>query len=284
MDRIEENNLSAVDDKIRKMIGDLPAVEPPKDFDFRLKARIANASPKAYRSNAWRPAIFAVPALALILLLGLFAFKYRSGAPDRPLPVVAAADTKAAPSPAAEPVVVPQSETASVKAPQKLIKPLAGQGPGTTTASKPAAPVLTAASFVVRRRNTERGNTDNGSAGSYSRDSAATDPGVMFPRGLDPRRKIETPRVNEDNSSIPVKSVLQVLGIDAANENGVWRVKSVSPNGEGGRAGVKVNDTVDAIDGKKMSDAGNSISVKKLNISRGAEKLELTLNNAAVKQ
>ncbi len=62
--------------KLRQIVSGLPAVEAPADFDFRLKARIAQTSPRRFRplnfSFAFPSAV--VAALAL-LVVGLFVLR-----------------------------------------------------------------------------------------------------------------------------------------------------------------------------------------------------------------
>ncbi|MDQ6787245.1 MAG: hypothetical protein M3033_10595, partial [Acidobacteriota bacterium] len=60
--------LSAEDEKIRSLIGSLKRVDAPKDFDFRVKARIASAKPNNYRPQ-FLPVLRYILPLGLILLI-----------------------------------------------------------------------------------------------------------------------------------------------------------------------------------------------------------------------
>ena len=66
--------------KLRQIVGSLGTVEAPPDFDFRLRARLANESPAGgfhLRSMQWSFASkgFAVAAAALLFVVGVVYFK-----------------------------------------------------------------------------------------------------------------------------------------------------------------------------------------------------------------
>ncbi len=61
--------LSAEDEKIRSLLGNLKRVGAPKDFDFRLKARFANAKSKKDYRTQFLPALRYVLPLSLVLLI-----------------------------------------------------------------------------------------------------------------------------------------------------------------------------------------------------------------------
>ena len=65
-----EEGLSADEAKVRELLGGMKRVETPKDFGFKVQARIANAKPETYRETAggWVFLRYAAP-LALVLIV-----------------------------------------------------------------------------------------------------------------------------------------------------------------------------------------------------------------------
>jgi len=120
-------------------------------------------------------------------------------------------------------------------------------------------------------------NEDGGSLTSaFSRTN------VIAPPGINPNRTVQTlPNVG-DGKSLTVREVLSQLGIEAVFTSENWRVKSVASNSLAERSGVRAGDSVEAIDGEKLSDKplkSKTIEGKNLTIARGAEKIEITLVN-----
>src|SRR5580765_4061428 len=60
---------------VSKLLGGLKRVEAPNNFDFRVKARIADGKP-ADRATSWLPATirYAMPLALLLVVGGYFAF------------------------------------------------------------------------------------------------------------------------------------------------------------------------------------------------------------------
>ena len=69
----EIETLNADDEKLRQMLGGLKKVGAPKNFDFHLKARIANAKPEDFRKPLLLPWLRYVLPLCVIVLLAGFA-------------------------------------------------------------------------------------------------------------------------------------------------------------------------------------------------------------------
>src|SRR5258706_9316882 len=78
------------DEPLSKLLGALKHVEAPNDFDFRVKARIADGKP-VERSASWLPASirYAVPLVLLLLVGGYFAFNAFYSAKKIDAPAVA---------------------------------------------------------------------------------------------------------------------------------------------------------------------------------------------------
>src|SRR5215213_7574369 len=70
----ETEILSADEQKLREMCLSLKKVDAPKDFYFKVKARIAGAKPSDFQPRFGFAFRYGLPALALILVLGLVAY------------------------------------------------------------------------------------------------------------------------------------------------------------------------------------------------------------------
>src|SRR5258706_1687753 len=78
------------DESVSKLLGALKRIETPNDFDFRVKARIADGKP-VERSASWLPASirYTLPLVLLLLVGGYFAFNALYSAKKIDAPAVA---------------------------------------------------------------------------------------------------------------------------------------------------------------------------------------------------
>jgi len=264
----EENEiLSRDDEKIRQMLGNLERIDAPKDFDFRLKARIANAKPEDFRPRLFPILRYAAPlglaiiVLAVVVINGLYSFDNNS---------VASVNSEIA-KPLTENIGLPDSSQ-----PGNLV---ATNNLRTTNTENPSAnvennekneikPFQKNLEFVsnTRKPKNDTPKTANNNPGSFDR--AGTSPNVFLPPGFD------------SNNTYSVKDILSMNGIDASFADKKWTVKSVFQNSSAERVGIKVNDVIEAINEKKISTetiTSNEINVKKLTVVRGGEKIEINL-------
>ncbi len=154
--------------KLREMIDGLEAVEAPGDFDFRLRARLANV--RAERVSVFSSFGFGLPSIALAVLailvgVGLYMRATNDSVTDGPLAQSEAPKT-AAPLPAQPASSVdpnPSELTASTEA------------AGMTSTEKTAAPVKER----IRSRKANRNSNSN----AVRRDDfvAKSETAVMFP-------------------------------------------------------------------------------------------------------
>jgi hypothetical protein len=259
----ETEILSADEEKIRELCGSLKKVEAPKDFDFKLKARIASSKAGDFQTRFGFAFRYALPALALILAIGLLAYNgglwssknnvtmAENSTPNPPAPTNAAAsnftpaEKKEAPN---QDVAVLPSNQNSPKVPDRemaVVKP----------------------TFEKTRRKTE----ENPGGGSKPAIGFTAPPVIQL-------KNIE---------QIPVKDILSMMGINAAFENGKWIVKSLNTNGIGENSGVKENDVIETIDDKPLPAEtiyGKTISVKSLTVTRNGGKSQIKLRGNKITQ
>jgi hypothetical protein len=267
----ENEILSRDEARVRELLGNLERVDAPKDFDFKLKARIANAEPNDYKPRLFSflrraaPLGLAILILAMVVVSGLYSFDNNS------VPSIAS-------NSAANPVVNPSLPDNS----QPKEEFVAASNSTTANLEKPEA-----VSFAANTELTEKSkkpkiqnrNTDNNGGGS--KDFSFTPKSPILPPGLNPDKEVEIPKDFKNlNSDTSVKDILSIIGIEASFEKNRWKVNSVKQNSRAERSGVKANDVIEAIDENRL--ATETISTKnvngnKLTVVRGGEKLEIKL-------
>lgn len=256
--------------KISQLLSDLKRVEAPKDFDFKLKARIANTRPEDLRPASLFPILkYALP-LALFLVVGAGVIVNSSfNNPETPLGVEgpASVDTRAS-APESRNSVVPVS-TPEVTAPDE--GRVLERGP----------------QLAVQPKTAPGGSKD------FSDPTDRTPPGSVN-RALKPAPTPVVPpefrASNSDSSVAPsemtpkplsVQEALESIGIEAEFEDKKWTVKSVKNGTISGLMGVKAGDRLESIDGRVIDDKtvykDGSFKVKTIRVRRGETAVDLEL-------
>jgi C-terminal processing protease CtpA/Prc len=275
----ELENLTESDEKVRELLASLKQVEAPKDFEFRLKARIAKASPNAYQTNYKRRFAYALPAFASVLVSTFVVLNgnFFGGAEQ----VSSIPDTRAQPVNISQQQDPPKEfiasfDTVNKKEPEKISP--ASLNSGIEKNRSDESPFV-AVKTPEKSKNEPRRQL-NRENDSFSKDSALTTPKVFRPRGLNPDTRVEAPKDFNSEKSFSVQELLSPLGVEVAAENGKWKVKNVSQNSAAERSGVKPDDVIETLDGQKLSSAplsGKKIEVKKLGVKRGTAQIEINL-------
>ena len=255
------------------MIDELKPVDAPNDFDFRVKARIAQGKPSDFKAPRFLPVLrYVLPLCVIVALLSLFAYNsaYFSDAPQMAqqtveapkinsiLPINVALNNQMAFAP-------PENQDKIIVAPpvtddKSLITPDRKRTNGSPK------PIEIAASTSNRIVKTPRTKIDKNSGGSN--DFSVGTSRIRYPKGINPSRPMtvitpnaETPKPAND------EQLLSFFGIETVIEKGKRIVKSVGENNVGARSGVKVGDVIETV-------KQNSITV-----TRGTEKVEISLQN-----
>jgi membrane-associated protease RseP (regulator of RpoE activity) len=269
----ETEVLSSDEQNVARLLSNLKRVDAPKDFDFHLKARIANASPADFRPVRLFPILKYVLPLALFLMLGA-AFVAMNSSNTANVPAVAG---------------VPSSvvQQASAEPKREITPPVPVADPAPT---RDTAQVVTAVEPVEAKREfrAERiksslpprtipaavGNFNGG--GSY--DVA----------GNEAQKPILAPGLANTNSNsgtsvtaIPLqfRQMLMSIGIDAAVAGQkTWRIMQVTEDSIAERSGLLVGDVIEAIDGKPIDPLyKGSFSVTSMKVRRGDKVVEIDL-------
>ena len=269
----ETETLSADEKRLREMCRTLKKLEAPKDFDFKLKARIANAKASDFQPRLV-PALlrYALPALGLILILGLLA--YNGGFLSSNNPMVAG-------SPVAPQTTtnLPQNDAVTSFAPSDstpdnntAVSPLPQDSPkpNELAVRQPKKPALE----PLRRPKAD----ETGGSTDQSQKKAP----IITPKNNMPRSVPQNSQDNEASNPLPVREVLSQNGINADFENGRWTVKSVTPNSLGDSSGVKQNDVIEEIDNQPVSGAtvfNKIVNGKTITVTRNGQKSIIKLRN-----
>ena len=248
--------------KISIMLNGLKRVEAPKDFDFHLKARIANARPADYQRAGLIPILkYAIP-LALFLAVGAGIFAV-SSYNERNSAAVSVIGTP-------EPTVPPVPElTPFVKSPELATStPLPEPGPRST--EKDESERLASRRPYVEPRGGSRDSHPN-VPGSRDMPNNSADSALHVSKdAITPVKRLSA------------KEALNLIGIDADFENSSWTVKAVKANELGGILGVKPGDRIKTIEGKSIdqkTEFDGGIKLSRMQVQRAGATVELGSQN-----
>lgn len=233
---------------VADLLGSLPRIEAPKDFDFRVKARISAGRPARV---SWFPAAakVAVP-LGLVLSVGGY-FGYRSIYQPAANDVVAVTNSQVnpfVPTPATIDISTSNQTNAAspseVGSEKMVVKPQAADDKMVAAANDP----------LVR----PSGPTDisiGGAPRGGSFDESIKESRTIFPRGLNPHNRVLVkPRDFDEPGSITAKDLLTQFGADVVYAGNGWRIAGVKENSTAQRAGLKNGDIVEAINDQTLNE------------------------------
>jgi hypothetical protein len=245
----DHNIISADDQKISKLIGTLSRVDAPKDFDFRVRARVANGRPAA-RSASWfsAPIRVAVPLSLAALIGGYFVVNTYYPGGEANVPAVAVSqDVNTAP--------VPLDRPDEPVATRPDTRPPDISNTITAKDDRPAA-------VLPRSRKPQP------VGGSYV--DALRERRPILPRGFD------------QTSKVPVRDLLNIMGIDADFDGSGWKVNSAAANSLAERSGIKLGDVIQSIDGQDLVEKtafGSRFNGKTLRIKRDGQSIQIDLKH-----
>jgi hypothetical protein len=270
MDNDNANFESTDDNRISQLLSGLKRVGAPNDFDFRVRARIADGKPAAVPAFGIPAAVrYAVPLLLLLAVGAYFGFNAFYSVNSSAVPPVAGSQPfKAAPllgSPGQDGVIGPvvantRDEQAVAKSPD---------GVNSTQRTLPGA-------NISRNPNARTNSPDGGSLDDTSHTNKP-----IYPRGLDPDSK---PKIRSQDFQkavqVPAKELLSVLGIVASYANSRWKVDAVIEHSVAERSGVKAGDVVEAINDQRIEEKtafSSGFSGKGLRVLRDGKLVQITL-------
>ena len=268
----ETEVLNADEQNVARLLLGLKRVDAPKDFDFHLKARIANASPAVLRPVRFFPVLkYGVP-LALFLLIGS-AFVLMNSYSGADVPAVAVIPVTSAPQVTAETrkEITPPVRTDPEVKPQENEKILVATEPKNAKREFRAEQ----AKELLAPRVIPRATVNFNGGGSY--DSAVN-------KASD---TIAAPVLTNTNSNsnvapaIPLqfRQMLMSIGIDAAEAGAkTWRVMKLAKDSVAERSGMLVGDVIEAIDGKPIDPLyKGTFTARSINVRRSEKVVKIDL-------
>lgn len=273
--------------KLWLLMEEMPRVEAPNNFDFRVKARIAQGKPVESRASFFPALRYVLPVAFVVLLIGFIAFNanYFTGAnpiqtaaivpQTAPVTNQIPANSFAESNPIATPETAPRiAGTIAQSIENPNLKPTS---PRRETQFVVDRQVRRLPKVVVRENPRDE-------EGGGSRDNAFTPPPPpILPEGFNTKPPTQNqPNANIGNQQNQLKDaqILEFIGIETVADRGGRKVKSVKSDSLADRSGVKVGDVVEAIDGKKVSEEPRTSNEgKTLTVKRGAERIEIKLEN-----
>ncbi len=274
--KIETENLSADEQKIREMCISLKKIAAPRDFDFKLKARIANSKASDFQPRFGFAFRYAVPALAMIFVLGFLAFN--SGmfsSPKNNSALAGSAPETKNPSLPQNTLVSATSDHQEQEQPNEnsRVLPVIQKNTKITEGQQVAKvdPQKSKRIFDKVKKDSFKG----------SKDSALTGEKPKQPN-INSNNAPQSPIIIEKSIPHPVKELLAQFGINAVFENGKWVVRSVVQNGVAESSGVKESDIVEALDDQIISNdpiSAKTLNFKNITVTRNGGKLEIKLRN-----
>ena len=257
------------------MIDRLSQISAPNDFDFRVKARIANARPADFQTRFLPALKYILPIGIFVMLIGLIAFNtnYFSNNQSIESPVAqtlteskttqetVATNNTSTNSPDTL-AFTPSGDNKSVFAPpsndDKSLNDILrnNRQPLRNNLQNETAQVL------PRLKTKPRGRNSLENEGGGSRDSSVGSKNGLLPSGIN---------LNQSKTKDEMQNLLEFFGIETVLINGKQTVKSFSQTSSAPGAGLRIGDVIEKI-------STNSIS-----ILRGTEQLEINLQNNVTK-
>lgn len=277
-------SLSAEDEKISRIVRSLDRVSAPDDFEFRLKARLAQSEHRNRRARQhWLP--IAVPvAAALILTFVLYgAYFFLATEPELHLAESEANGSASeitvdnfAAAPEREQLTddsFNESATAEPVAETIDAPPLTAVSPAETHVAsvkkndpKPEKPE----SVSTREKDSGGGYLD-----TAVKTAPVTLPNIMNANTTSP------PPINDVKSSdgADITGIFKTIGVETVREGANLKVRSVQEKSVADLAGVKTGDVITAVDGRKIDDqaAKPVFEGKTLTVSREGKTVVLEL-------
>ena len=279
---------TVVQTHIWKAIDDFPPIDAPKNFNFTVKARIANHRPTDFQPVFLPVLRYVLPFSAIVLVLGLLAFNTsfffggdsatQTAQVVPPTPVVAENPSDNFSLPAQS---VAGNNSAQSFTDERFFVESANQSvkPSGIERRIRYVPVNSKRKPAVAPRRVDPKDDSNGGG---SRVIASTTTRVLTPPEFNPSK---TPvMTSSDNRPQPIAdgNIWSFIGIEIVLEKGSRTVKAVKPNSLAARVGVKVGDVIGAVNGVKLSSEPlnkEKFEIKSLTVLRGTERVEITFKN-----
>jgi hypothetical protein len=246
----ETEILSADEQKLSALLGNLKRVEAPKDFDFKLKAKIAAASPADVRQPSFFPALRYVLPLCLVVMLSAFA-ALRIFAPGDAADSATLAEnfqssnqTESVPANVQETPIVTENR-ATPNSGANSAAPIMVEAPKAANKAKQTFAVVKSPEKSGGKREAK---LRNASGGSYDTATRQAPPINLGPNGI-----ISDNANSGQGGKINIREALSEIGIEVEFVGAGCKVVSVREGTMARIANFQPGDLIQAIDDKKLS-------------------------------
>ncbi len=240
-EELKNTNAERDEEAVSHLLAGLNRVEAPKNFEFKVKARIAQGQPRETTGSRLFPALrLAVPAALLASLGGYFVL---SGVfvPGESTPIARETRQSVLPAATAAPIQTPAEAIAETVAVQPDNVPAA---PTPAAVRRNSTVASTRQAFDVRPAS--RADTPERPGGSVVLGTRVEEP--IYPKGLNPNvTPIEKPDAGAQNKPVKARDFLALLGVEAAADGMSLKASSVRPKSIGDKSGVKAGDVIEAV-------------------------------------
>jgi hypothetical protein len=263
MDELEVTDADS--QKVAAMLRALPRADAPANFEFRVKAGIANGSPSRFAVLPFLRTAAPVALTALAVSFGVLYYERPMGTETGPINNMAMSGSILTPA-QTEPVATPSSN---------VVIPARESSPAQTERAKVDSPRNS-----VMRRTTATSSSHNREQGG-SVDRIIHPANVIMPPGFESanpqNRNANTAATSSTDT--PVREVLGMFGIEGDFADGGLKVRSVKENGLGARVKIVAGDVIESIDGQPVkNDTKLKGGLKTLTVRRSGKVITLSGN------
>ena len=244
------------DEQVSKLLGELKRVDAPNDFDFRVKARIADGKP-ADKAASWLSITvrYAVPLVLLMLVGGYFVFNALYSTNIANVPTIAE-DQPAKVSPVPD---LPSNDVRALPSNETIVAGADVKPPETSGKSRLPSPEKKVSP-----------KTERPGGGSID---------LSQHEGVKINARIADP--NSRSLQISAKNVLALIGITATFNASGWNAVSVRANSIADHSGLRASDVIEAINDQPVSEKtafANRSTLKSVRVRRDGKSIQIDLN------
>lgn len=239
MDELEV--IDADSQKVVAMLSALPRVEAPANFEFRVKAGIANGAPSRSALLPFLKTAAPLALIAFVVSFGLLYYQAPSGTEVAPLKDMSIAGPALAPA-QTEPASASGGLQSSTQTNQ-TVETVSTQPERGSTGSRRASTT----------RRTVSSTSSNRAQGGGSVDRIYHPANVIMPPGTE---SANPQKLNANTAAtstdVPLREVLGIYGVEGDFADGGWKVRSIKDNSIGSRAKIAAGDVIESIDGQPV--------------------------------
>jgi len=246
------------DENVINALASLERVEAPADFNTRVRSRINSREAERRSGPIWPR--FAVPAVALAVTIGVLAFGLYLGSGLEQVQVVV------------EPAQREHTEAAGNDRTPVEPERSAAQPRDSLASETGPAPNNSTPRTTLNRRVEDRIPPSEDQALNAAPDPLRPSGFNTNPGSSEPQNDYGTKR------EVPVRTILNIIGISGDQKDGQWTANSVRVNSAADLAGVKPGDIIETLNNIPITgkDAlAGGVSMKSIGIRRGSQRLSL---------